>query len=647
MMDHARNTPLLIYDGDCRFCRQWIERWRGLTTDRVEYAPYQAVAEQFPEVDAGRFSRAVQLVDRDGTFYQGAEAVFRTLAETPGHGTGLWMYRRIPGFAMLSEALYLGVAAHRRLLSGVAALMWGGLFAPSTYVLSRWLTVRCVGFVYLIAFLSLMVQIKGLAGSAGISPAGELLSTLEERGLSFFEVPTLAWWILSDGVLWWGCIVGVVLAAGIIARIMPALCLVLAWVLYLSYATICTPFLNFQWDIFLLEVGFVCIFVESWHWRPNLATERAPSAWSLWMLRLCLLKLMVASGMVKLLADDEVWNNLTALTYHYWTQPIPTVLAWYAHHLPLWVHKASCLVMFIIELAVPFAMFGPRFFRICAGVVLIALQILIALTGNYTFFNLLTAIICLALLDDRLLCRFLPRARARLARRCPITAPGWVRGVTGGRGVFLALLCCTYGVLCASVTWNDWQGMKQRLVRRDADHQYTWLDLPDFAQRWHQWIQQRVIVPMRPFRTVNSYGLFRNMTESRPELVIEGSNDRQTWVAYEFKYKPGDVSRPPPFIAPHQPRLDWQMWFEALRAEPQMNSRRRRPNRWFAYFLRGVVDGSPEVLELLERNPFPDEPPRHVRALLYQYSFTSPEQRAHSGNWWVAEYSGVYYGVSR
>jgi hypothetical protein len=137
-----------------------------------------------------------------------------------------------------------------------------------------------------------------------------------------------------------------------------------------------------------------------------------------------------------------------------------------------------------------------------------------------------------------------------------------------------------------------------------------------------------------PLRSVNSYGLFAVMTRDRPEIIVEGSHDGHEWKPYEFRYKVGDVNRHPGFVAPHQPRLDWQMWFAALGDV--------RQNVWFVNFCIRLLQGSPDVLELMESNPFPDQPPRYIRARLYDYRFTTHAEKAQSGAWWKREFKHEY-----
>ena len=308
---------------------------------------------------------------------------------------------------------------------------------------------------------------------------------------------------------------------------------------------------------------------------------------------------MFMSGAVKLLSGDAVWWNLTALTVHYETQPLPTVFAWYAHHLPLFMQRVSCGVMFAIELGAPFLIFAPRRLRHAAGFAFVFLQTLILLTGNYCFFNLLALALCLVLYDDAFW-RFVP----------PDPAPR--------RGAAAAVKKVLTGILISAVLVFS--------VLASGSRARAW-EWPKPLLRAYGWIQ--------PFGVVNIYGLFADMTTERNEIVIEGTWDGQTWEEIQFPFKPGALDRAPRWAAPHQPRLDWQMWFAALGTWKQ--------NPWFVRFVRRVLQGSPEVMKLLVKNPNHAGPPSSVRALMYRYRFTDAAAKKATGRWWEREYRGMYF----
>ena len=611
-MNNLQHRPLLIYDGDCHFCRLWVDYWQSLTGDRVVFAPFQEVAENHPEIPRGRFEKAVHLITPEGEVMSGAHAVFRALACIPGRRWMLLGYERVPGFKFLSEFCYRRVADHRSVFSRLARLLWGERIEQPSYVLGRWVFLRLLGIIYLIAFLSLWTQVDGLIGHRGILPVEAFLSAVREAfGIERYWVfPTLAWLSASNAFLHFLCFMGALSALLLFFDIAPVLVLILAWVSYLSLVTAGQDFMGFQWDSLLLETGFLSIFLAPLRIVPNPTRESPPRKRMVWLLRWLLFRLVFSSGVVKLASGDEAWRDLTALQFHYEMQPLPTPIAWYIHQLPGWFHRMSAAGMFFIELMVPFFIFLPRRLRFVGAVCIIFLQTLIVVTGNYTFFNILTIALCLLLFDDALWRRVLPKRVAAESEKA-------LHRRRDFREVFTIPLI----IAVIFISGVRWVGIFERL---------GYAQVPKPALKILQYTE--------PFRVVNSYGLFAVMTKSRPEIIVEGSNDGKNWLAYEFKYKPGDVKRPPPWVAPHQPRLDWQMWFAALDDY--------RNNPWFIQFMIRLLEGSPPVLALLEKNPFPLGPPRFIRAVVYDYHFTHFTDRNHEGAWWQREEKGIYFPVS-
>ena len=607
-------TPVLIFDGDCGFCRYWIARWRLRTGDAVEYVPFQdpALAQRFPEVPRERCRRAVQLVQPDGRVVEGALAVFEALALS-GRRLPAWTYQHVPGAAAVSERFYRFVADHRTPASRLTAFLWGPDTRPSNYALAGWLFLRLLGLAYLVAFWSLAVQTRGLIGHDGILPASEYVAAVtrwadaQHIGLDRFRLlPTLCWFGTSDRFLEGLSVGGAALAALLVVGVAPAVLLPLLWVGYLSLTVVCQDFLSYQWDTLLLETGLLAIFaapLTRWD-RLRRAVDPPPIArWLLWWL---LFRLMFGSGIVKLASGDPTWHGLTALAYHYETQPIPTPVAWFAHHLPLWCQKGSTAVTLGIELVAPWFVFAPRRLRTLACALLVGLQGLIALTGNYAFFNLLTIALCLLLLDDATLERIAPVLR----RYSPAERRGTLHRARWPAWALAAVAIVTVPVSIVMVTSQ------------------LGVSLPGAA----------IVTPLAafvdPFRSVNRYGLFAVMTTTRPEIIVEGSDDGVTWLPYEFRYKAGDVRRGLKWVAPHQPRLDWQMWFAALG--------RYDSEFWFQSFCARLLEGSPPVLRLLAYDPFQGRPPRWVRGVFYQYRFAAAATRAREGVWWTRERLGLY-----
>jgi predicted DCC family thiol-disulfide oxidoreductase YuxK len=608
------NRPLLLYDGDCGFCRFWVARWQAVTRGAVDFAPAQAEAARFPQITQEAWTRSVQLITPEGAVYAGAEAVFRTLAYAPGRGWALALYRHLPGAQPATEAAYRLVAAHRNFFSALTRFFWGRDPEPSSYLVSRWLFLRLLGLVYVIAFLSLRVQIIGLVGARGILPAQSYLEAVRSNfgSVGYRLFPTLAWLSSSDVSLKLlssgGALCGLLVMLGVAAG--PAL--VLAWTGYLSLVTVGRDFLSFQWDILLLETGFLAIFLVPWRpleppWRSG---SPPASGTFLWLGRWLLFRLMFLSGAVKLLSGDPNWRNLTALQYHYWTQPLPTPPAWYAAQLPDWFQKLSVLMVFTLELAVPFLIFAPRRLRRAGAALIAGFELLIALTGNYAFFNLLTITLCALVVDDSLWKRCLPK---RMTEKIAAERPAGILA-PAGRTVRAAVAAV---ILVVS-------GSEMIITFGHADV------LPALARQIVDW--------QAPYCLANSYGLFAVMTTSRTEIVVEGSDDGQNWLPYEFKYKPGDLRRPPPWVEPHQPRLDWQMWFAALGTYQQ--------NRWFVNFMIRLLQGAPEVTALLENNPFPNAPPHYIRAMAYDYHFTDFASRRKTGDWWRRDLKGSYFPIA-
>jgi predicted DCC family thiol-disulfide oxidoreductase YuxK len=590
------SRPLLIYDGECGFCGYWARYWKKLTGDSVDYRPYQEVAAQYPTIPLADFQSAVQYITPDGHHASAAEASFLTLSHARGKGIWLTLYRKLPGFAVISELIYAFIAAHRPVLYRVSLLLWGRNHEPPRYDLVSFLFLRLFGLIYLSAFISFGVQAQGLIGSHGILPLAELVDAVASRvgPERFFLMPMVFWWNASDFAIQSVCWSGAGLSLLLVFNLLPRLSLFLLYVLYLSLLYGGQTFLAYQWDTFLLEAGFLALL---------LSFATAPG---IWLLRWLLFRFMFMSGVVKLLSGDPNWWNLSALSYHFLTQPLPTPLAWYAAQLPPSVLKFATGGTFFVELILPFLIFCPRRLRFFSAFGILLLQVCISITGNYNWFNLQTMLLCLPLFDDAALQKILPQRLIRLlSARAGGNAPR--RAVTVIVNA-LALLI----VFCSLVQMDE---------RFDGSP-------PVVAQAVDRLIE--------PLHIVNSYGLFAVMTTKRDEIIIEGSNDGVEWREYEFRYKPGDVTRRPHWNIPHQPRLDWQMWFAAL-DDPQ-----RLP--WFWNFVQRLLENEPAVTALLEKNPFPDKPPVYVRAQFYDYTYARRAEKA-KGIWWDRRLLGLYFPV--
>ncbi len=578
----AAEKPILIFDGKCGFCRIWIDYWRQLTGDRVEYLASQEVGNRFPQIPTEDYAESVQLVHPDGTVISGARAVFKTLDKEKLYG---WV-------SGPSEFAYRFIARRRSFFHHVTRLAFGTRIEPARFAATQWLFLRALAAIYALAFGSLAFQIVGLFGERGIAPVVRFLGSLDATGspIRFLAVPSIFWLGADDNTLTAVCFAGVVLAAmlfltGFTNGKFERFILVLLFVLHLSLVAVGQDFLAFQWDMLLLEAGFLAIFLGRNRIVP-------------WLFRWLTFRLFFLSGAVKLLSGDPNWRNFSALGFHWHTQPLPTVGAWYADKLPSGFQHFATAATLGSELLIPFLILFPRRLRITAACWLIALQILILATGNYTYFNLLTLALCWFLFDDQALLRFVPRQNRETLARGP-----------AGRAAAWAVAAV---VLVLSVLH-----MAESLRGR--------LPAPFTA----------ILRYTTPLRIVNDYGLFAVMTTQRNEIILEGSADGEAWTAYEFQYKPGKIAQAPRWVAPYQPRLDWQMWFAALG--------NYQSNPWFVSLAVRLLQGSEEVAGLLAYNPFPAQPPRYIRATVYQYTFTDSQTRARTGAWWQREQKGIYF----
>ncbi len=478
--------------------------------------------------------------------------------------------------------------------------------ASDRFAFSAWLFLRLLGAIYLIAFASAWSQLAGLVGPHGLLPAQEFFDAVHRQfgSRAYALLPSLCWLLGAGKFLSVLCAGGVGLSLLLIAGIAPAICLTLLWAGYLSLCGAGQTFFNFQWDALLLETTLPAIFLAPWSfqdWRRGaLTAPRDPPRLARLLLWWLLFRLMLLSGAVKLTSGDVAWRDLMALTFHYETQPLPTPLAWFVHQWPAWIHRACCAGMFAIELMAPFCLFAPRTLRHRAALLIIALMVAIALTGNYTFFNFQTIALCLLCFDDAWWDGLLRRRRA--PAKCHLSGDT-SSGLDRARGWLLRVFAVFTFVFTGLIS-------VPALTRVD--------------------VFRGLLGPLEnalgPLRSFNTYGLFAVMTNPRAELIFEGSDDRREWRAYEFPHKPGDLTRAPTWVAPHQPRLDWQLWFAALESPGQ--------NRWVATLSERLLQGTPEVLALLAKNPFPEKPPRFIRVVRYEYHFTDAATRARTGQWW-------------
>jgi hypothetical protein len=502
------------------------------------------------------------------------------------------------------------------------------------------LFLRLMGLVYFFAFFSVVSQVNGLYGDHGILPVTKYLNDVRESNgaLSCLVCPTLLWLAPSAHGLSLCAISGSVIALLLVSGFLPQVCTVLLYILYLSIVSVGQEFLSYQWDMLLLQTGFLAIIVSLVNAHPPLsASPKRLLPLVTFFLFWLNFRLIFSSGLCKIASGDPTWADLSALTYHFFTQPLPTPLAIFANATNPGLSKLVCFFTLFFEIVVPFFVFAARPLRIVAIALLALLQMAIILTGNYCFFNLLALVLLVPLADDALLLRLIKafrrlkvpgaRAMARAAFRNP--REPYVAGRDEGRigqklSRFIAL------PLVAIVGLNFVLDLGGRIA-------YSFCPGPlMFVHSLSQ-----------TFGIDSNYGLFAVMTRERPEILVEGSDDGFTFKLYQFKYKISRADQAPPIVAPMQPRLDWQMWFEGLNAtygDPYDPDKGLNPaiSVWFVKFLERLSVGDKDVLSLIAVNPFPQKPPKIIRARVVNFYFVSPIELLQTGKWWKTREIGTY-----
>jgi hypothetical protein len=465
-----------------------------------------------------------------------------------------------------------------------------------SYWLTRFLFLRLLGLVYVVAFLIIVNQWDPLLGSHGLLPAATFLdrvgAALQSHGVgAFLRWPTLFWLNASDTAFHAGAWAGLALSLAVLLGFANVPILAVLWLLYMSFVHVGQVFYGYGWEILLLETGFLAIFLAPL-WRPGpFPRDTPPPTIVIVLLRWLVFRVMLGAGLIKL-RGDPCWRDLTCLIYHYETQPNPNPLSWYFHHLPAWFHHVEVLFNHLVELVAPLFLFGPRRARHAAGFLIVLFQALLILSGNLSFLNWLTIAVAVACFDDGLLGRLVPRqGRAWIAERTAGAEE------TKARGVTVMVLAVAIGLLSVNPVMN---------MLSPGQVMNTSFD---------------------PFELVNTYGAFGSVSRQRYEIVLEGTDDEAPdesarWFEYEFKCKPGDPMRRPCWISPYHDRLDWQMWFLAM---PGAGT-----DRWFVRLVGKLLEGDAGVRGLLAPGPFADHPPRWIRARYYLYQFTAPGEPG----WW-------------
>jgi lipase maturation factor len=479
------------------------------------------------------------------------------------------------------------------------------LIMRGQYWLTRFLFLSLLGSIYFVAFWVAAQQYVPLLGSQGIFPIPHYLAMAAQAygpGLSaYWHLPTLFWFNASDRFIQGIIYLGLGLSVLVMFGLADSLILFILWVLYLSLIHGGQLFYGYGWETMVVEAGFLAMFLPpilSVHPFPQ---KTPPSLVVIWLIRWMLFRVMFGAALIKF-RGDPCWRDLTCLDYHFETQPVPNPLSWYFHHLPHWVLRGGVLFNHLAEIVAPWMILGPRRIRHMGALIMIAFQITLILSGNLSWLNYLTIVLCVACFDDAALRIFFPKKFKEIL--IYLTAHAQVSVSRQAVSYALAFLVA---VLSINPVLN--------LISRN----------------------QAMNTSYDPFFLVNTYGAFGSITKTRNEIILEGTSDETIgpdtqWKEYEFKCKPGDVMRRPCIISPFHYRLDWQMWFAAMEDY--------RENPWLVRLIGKMLEGDGAILKLFGKNPFPDHPPKYIRATLYEYHFTDWHDLSHA--WWRREKLGPY-----
>jgi hypothetical protein len=458
-----------------------------------------------------------------------------------------------------------------------------------------------LGGIYFVAFLSLSNQLTPLFGKDGLLPAKDFLSRVSANGASFWQLPSLFWVNSSDGLMQAAALVGLVLSATVALGLTNAWLMAVLWLLYMSFVHIGQIFYSFGWEILLLESGFLAIFLCPLFTLSPFPAKSPPSVAVIWLFRWVLFRVMFGAGLIKI-RGDECWRDLTCLYYHYETQPLPNPLSWLLHQAPGWFHKLGTLFNHFVELIVPWGMFAPRRIAAASGLLMALFQVILILSGNLSWLNWLTLVLCVACFDDSFLRPLFPSSiRNRLSALSSVAYPrrlkimGWV----------LVGLVAVLSVQPVLNLVSEYQIMNTSFDR---------------------------------LHLVNTYGAFGHVGRKRYEVILQGTYDNPlaedaAWSEYEFPCKPGDVMRRPCIIAPYQYRLDWEIWFAAM-SDYQHHA-------WLVHLTAKLLQGDQKALRLLAKNPFTRGPPKFIRAELYEYQFTRLGDSSKA--WWRRSRAASYF----
>jgi lipase maturation factor 1 len=485
-------------------------------------------------------------------------------------------------------------------------------------LIARWIFLRSLAAIYFSAFLSLAFQIKALIGPNGILPAQQYLSAIEravEGAQRFWYAPSLFWISSSSAMLMVVTWLGLVASVLAFFNLWPRLNFFVCFVCFLSFVSSASDFASYQSDGMLLEAGFIVLFFAPPGVLPGWGATHPPSRASLILLLWEWFRIYFESGMVKLLSGDPQWRHFTAMDDYYQNLPLPSWPGWYVGHLPHWFHAAATGGTLLMEFCVVLLMFFPRRARIVCFLIVTPWEIVVILTGNYAFLNYIVLCLGVLLLDDTTLSRVIPR---RFRPEAVGATDDDTAVAASSRSRAAQLKIFSVAVRAALLTWIAYA---------------TTIELVGMAIRPAAFFEAPVIA-LEPFRIANQYGLFAVMTRGRYEIEFQGSNDNQNWTPYLFRYKPQALDERPGVYAPYQPRFEWNLWFASLGNWEQ--------NQIVPFTEARLLVQDVDVLNLFRGNPFPQSPPRYVRAVLWQYWFTSMEEKHRTGNWWRRSFMGQY-----
>jgi len=520
----------------------------------------------------------------------------------------------------------------------LAALRWlfDGRSGPRHRLLPRWIFLRALAAIYFSAFYSLLFQVLGLIGPHGILPAARFLPAVRHAmgPLRFWYAPTLFW--LSAGshmtmaVVW----IGLIASLAAFCNLWPRLCFLVCLLCFMSFVAAAQAFSGYQSDSMLLEAGFIALFFAPRGMLPGLGAASTPSRASMFLLLWEWFRIYFESGLVKLLSGDVEWRNFTAMDEYYQNGPLPTWIGWYVQHLPHWFQAASVAATLAMELAVVWMLFMPRRARLICFCIVTPWEIGVILTANYTFLNYLVLALGFLLLDDRSVLWLVP---ARIRRwssalghesanhdSVPAESQAGEAAAPPPRRLRLVLRSFHVAGVAISAFMLAWiaYATAVEMIR------IPWPEAP---------LPTEPVAALEPLRIANEYGLFAVMTRGRYEVEFQGSSDGQNWTPYLFRYKPQAVDQAPGIYAPYQPRFEWNLWFASLGDWQQSD--------FVAATEERLLTDDADVLALFRGNPFAQSPPKFVRAVLYQYWFTSMDEKRRTGNWWKRNLMGLYAPV--